>query len=414
MVIDRRPPRYPRRGGPSCLTLLVLLVGGIMLFFLGANANTLMDAIIPTPTAEPTRSAASYATSAALYQRDKDYDKAIASYESAITLDPENTQYYVALINLLTFTGNAEPALYWAERVLLLSSTDDRVLAAVAATYLLNGDRLAEVGQTGEAQLQYQKAADTATLATQINPNNATAYAYMAGALIRQDRNNFQDAQEMVDIALAINPDSAVVRYYRAVVLENQGYYQLAIDEYEAARQLDPSYLDPALALAYSYFYTDNRARAINILRELIELNPANADAHDALGWMLFLAGQYPDAEVYLQEAVALDPSLVRAKAHLGSTYYKNFNYDQAIPMLEEAVDAYEVNYRNGIPLTDSTALYFIYLGFAYYRTNTDLCDKAEPLFRLVIDSLGADSVRGQDAQVGLDDCRQANLTSGE
>lgn len=410
MIIDRRSSHYPRRGGPSCLTILLVLAGGSFLLFLGVNANAVIEAIVPTPTAEPTRSAASYATSAALYQRDNDYDKAIASYESAITLDPENTQYYVALINLLTQTGNAEQALYWAERVLLLSRDDDRVLTAVAATYLLNGGRLADIGQRNEATLQYQRAVDTATQAIQINANNADAYGYLAGALIQLDRSNFAAAQEMVDTAVAINPDSAVVRYYRAVVLENQGYYQLAIEEYEAARQLDPSYLDPALALAYSYFYTDNRARAINILRELIEVNPANADAYDALGWMYFLAGQYPDAEQYLQEAVALDPSLTRAKAHLGSAYYKNFNYVQAIPMLEEAVAVYQDNYENGIPLTDSSSLYFIYLGFAYYRTDTALCSDAEPLFRLVIEALGEDSFRGQDALVGLNDCRQAAL----
>jgi tetratricopeptide (TPR) repeat protein len=410
MIIDRRPSRYPRRGGPSCLGILLVLAGAAALLFMGANANAIMEAVVPTPTAEPTRSAASYATSAALYQRDKDYDKAIASYESAITLDMENTQYYVALINLLTQTGNAEQALYWAERVQLLSRDDDRVLTAVAATYLLNGGRLGDIGQRAEAELQYQRAVDTASRAIQINPNNANAYAYLAGATIRQDRNNFAVAQEMANTALALNPESAVVRYYRGMVLENQGQYKLAIEEYEMARELDPNYLDPALSLAYNYFYSDNRARAINILRELIEANPVNADAYDALGWMYFLAGQYPDAERYLQEAVKLDPELTRAKAHLGSAYYKNFNYDQAIPMLEEAVAVYQANYDNGIPLTDSTSLYFVYLGFAYYRTDAALCNKAEPLLRLVIEAMGPDSFRGQDAQVGLDNCRQATL----
>ena len=410
MIIDRRPSRYPRRGGPSCLGILLVLAGAAFLLFLGANANTIIEAVVPTPTAEPTRTAASYATSAALYVRDKDYDKAVASFESAITLDPNNTQYYVALINLLTQMGEAEQALYWAERVQQLSQNDDRVLTAVAATYLLNGGRLAEIRQTAEATLQYQRAVDIATRATQINPNNANAYAYLAGAIIRQDRHNFRTAQEMINTALALDPNNAVVRYYRGIILENQGQYKQAIEEYETARDLDPNYLDPAMALAYSYFYSDNRARAINILREIIQTNPANASAYDALGWMYFLAGQYPEAERYLQDAVRLDPEMTRAKAHLGSAYYKNFNYDQAIPMLEEAVAVYQANHYNGILLTDSTSLYFVYLGFAYYRTDAALCVKAEPLLRLVIEAMGANSFRGQDAQVGLDNCRQAAI----
>lgn len=422
MQIDRRPYNYPKRRGPSCLAIFLFIGLGILGISLGANANTVIDAIIPTPTPEPTRSAASYATSASLYWRDGDYESAIRSYENAVLLDPTNSKYYVDLINLYTLDGDVEGAQTAAEKVILLSPNDDRVLSAVASAYLLNGDRLSETGERAEADLRYQEAIDSARLAIQVNPNNAEAYAYLAGGLIRQDRDNYVQAQEMVDTAVAINPQSAIVRYYRAIVLENQGYYQLAIEEYEQARQLDPNFVDASLALAYTYFYTDNRARAINILRQLIENQPNDPDLYDALGWMLFLAGQYPEAESYLEDAVALDPSMVRAQAHLGAAYYKNFNYELAIPQLEQAVTAYEASYQDGIPLTDSTALYFNYLGFAYYRTDPSLCYETRPpyqytavqMFERVLEAMGPDGIRGQNAQVGLDECRQYNLGSGQ
>ncbi len=421
MYVDRTPSRYPRRGGPTCLTIVLLMVGIVAAYFLTTNAEEVIEAVIPTPTPEPTRTAESYALSASLYRRDGEISRAVESFETAIELDPTNVQYYIDLISLLTLEGDAENALLWAERVNVLEPNNDEVLTSVAAAYLLNGERLAEVGNRTEAELQYQKAVDAAQRGVQINPNNADAYAYQAGALISQNRDNFTEAQDLVDTALAINSQSATVHFYRAIVFETQGYYNQAIESYETARQLNPAYIDASLALAYSYFYTDNRQRAILVLRDLIEVNPNNADAQDALGWMYFLAGQYADAEFYLEQAVDIDPNMVRARAHLGSAYYKNFNYDFAIPELEFAVDAYDQAYEAGTPLTDSTSLYFNYLGFAYFRLDPTLCYvengpyqyNSEYLFNRVLEAMGPDSFRGQDAQIGLEECRNANLTGG-
>ncbi|MCA9979931.1 MAG: tetratricopeptide repeat protein [Anaerolineales bacterium] len=405
MQINRRSSSYPRRGGPSCLTMIVFVVVAGAVFMLASNANTVIEAIVPTPTPEPTRSAASYATSASLYQRDGEYEQAISSYENAIQLDSENPAYYVALINLLTLTNQPDDALYWAERVILLESGNDEVLSAVAAAYLLNGRRLAEVGELEEADLQYQRAIDSAQQATQINGNSGLAYAYLAGALIAQNPNNFARAQEVVDLAVALEPDNPVVRYYRGVVLETQGYYAQAIDEYETAVSLDATYVDPALSLAYSYFYSDNRQRAIIILRDLIEANPTDANTHDALGWFYFLAGQYPDAEIYLEEAVRLDPEMVRARAHLGATYFRQFNYLNAIPELEMAVENF-----GGV--TPTRALFYNMLGFSHFRQDGN-CQAAVPLFQQVIE-LDTNDINEDNARQGLEDCRQANIEESE
>lgn len=401
MQIQRRPSHATRRGGPSCLTIVLGLLGLVFAAFLSANAQEVRDVLVPSPTPLPTRSAASYATSASLYARDGDYEQAIASYENAIQLDPKKSEYYVKLIDLLTRNNQAESALFWAERVYLLEPNNGAVLTSVAAAYLLNGNRLAEIGAREEANLQYQRAIDTADQAIKVDGSNATAYAYLAGALINQSRDNFARAQEMVDTAVVLAPDNAIVRYYRALVFENQGYYKQAIAEYETAVGLDPAYVDPALALAYSYFYSDNRQRAILILRDLIDNNPRNANAHDALGWFYFLAGQYPEAETVLEQAVELDPDMIRARAHLGAAYYRQFNYENAIPELELAVNSYD-------EVTATRALFYNMLAFSYYRLYGD-CEKAEPLFREVI-SLGIEDLNVENAQAGLEECRQANL----
>ncbi|MFK7805966.1 MAG: tetratricopeptide repeat protein [Anaerolineae bacterium] len=422
MIINRSPSPYPRRGGPSCLTLILVFFAGVGAMFLFSNVEQVVDVIVPTVTPEPTRSAESFAFSAALYNRDGDSEKAIQAYRTAIQLDSDNPNYYIDLIDLLTIEGDAEEALDVAEQVSIIAPDDANVLVAVASAYLQNGERLAEIGERDLALNQYERAIQSAERAIGKDGNLAVAYALQAGALIQQDRDNYQRANDLIDLAIALDTESEVVHYYRGVVLETQGYYDRAIESYEVARQINPAYLDASLAVAYSYFYTDNRQRAIVTLRDQIDATPNNAALYDALGWMYFLAGQYAESEATLEKAVNLDTNLVRAKAHLGAAYFKNFNYDNAIPRLEEAVIAYDQGRNEGIPLTESTSIYYNYLAFAYYRTNPDFCftpmsDEsgytAESLFNTVIEEMGTDGTRGQNAQIGLEDCRKARIDAG-
>ena len=423
MIINRSPSRYPRRRGPSCMAILLIIATIFAFSFLFSNYEEVTSAIIPTQTPEPTRSAESFALSAALYKRDGEIEKAVESYINAKNLDAQNPNYYIDLIDLFTLVGDAENALKFAEEVSVNVKIEDdpKVLTAIAQAYLLNGERLAEIGEREEALSQYERAIQNAERAVQLDANMAAAYAYQAGGLVRQNRDNFPQAQQLIDVAIALETDNPIVHFYRGLVWETQGYYDRAIESYETARQLNPAYTDASLSLAYTYFYTDNRQRAIVTLRDLIEANPNNASSHDALGWMLFLAGQYAEAELFLEEAVRLDPEMVRAHAHLGAAYFKNFNYDNAMPRLEDAVIAYEQGLNEGIPLTESSSIYYNYLGFSYYRTDPTLCDiprieggmTAVELFNQVIEQMGTDGIRGQNAQVGLEDCRQARLDSG-
>ena len=82
MIINRSPSPYPRRGGPSCLTLILVFLAGGAAVFLFSNVEQVVDVIIPTVTPEPTRSAESFAFSAALYNRDGDTEKSIDAYDS--------------------------------------------------------------------------------------------------------------------------------------------------------------------------------------------------------------------------------------------------------------------------------------------------------------------------------------------
>lgn len=400
MVIRRRSPKYPRKG-PSCLLVLLVTVGVVFGMYIIGNAEEVREVIIPTPTPQATRSAAEYATSAALYQRDGELENAIEAYEQAVALDPDNVEFYMPLIQLLTQTGQAEPALEWAKKAKVLAADHDEVWSAVALAHLANADRLAETGDRASAELQYAEAISAADRAIELNPQNAEAYAHMAQALSRLGFDRINEAHEKAAWAVELAPESPITRQALANVYEQLGQYDNAIAEYQIALQHNPNSAEVRIDLAYLYFFTERRQEAILTLQDAIELNPNSAAAYDGLGYFYFILGQYPQAEAAALEAVRLDPDMTRAHAHLGAAYFKQFKYDSAIEELTLAVADYD-------SVSLSNAPYFNMLGLAHYYQGE--CDKAVPLFEKVLSASSPESVEGLDAQQGMELCRQAQL----
>jgi superkiller protein 3 len=381
------------------LVVIVALIAGVWVI---SNADTVRETIILPPTPEPTRSAASYAASAALLERDGEFDGAIAAYEQALQLDGSRVEFYIPLINLLTTAGKPEEALQWAEQTVVLAPENDAVWTVLASAHLANGNRLAETGDPTNADLAYADSVRAARSAIDINSNNAEAFAILAGALAQLGPEQYERAQEAAEIALAIDPDNPIVRLHMATVLELQGFYPAAIEQYQIAIDQNPERAELYIGLAYNYYATRDIPTAILTFQDALDANPESAAAFDGLGWMYFLIGEYPSAEENLTKAVDLDPKMVRAHAHLGAALYRNLNYDSAIPELELAVERYE-----NVTVANST--YFNMLGLAYYFQDDQNCDKAVPLFEKILETIPDEA----NAKEGLELCRAAGLGTG-
>lgn len=398
MEIRRTPPKRPR-DGPSCLLVILVIVALVAGVFIISNADTVRETIILPPTPEPTRSAASYAASAALLERDGEIGDAIDAYEQAIHLDGSRVEFFLPLIDALINTGQSEEALNWAEQAVVLAPDKDQAWSALAGSQLAHGTRLAETGDPTNADLAYAEAVRAARSSTDLNPSNAEAYAYLAGALAQLGPEQYARAQEAAEIALSIDPENPVARLNMATVLELQGFYPAAIEQYQLAIDQNSNMAELQIGLAYNYYATRDIPTAILTFQDALDIDPSSAAAYDGLGWMYFLIGEYPSAEENLVKAVELDPEMVRAHAHLGAAYYRNLNYDSAIPQLETAVDQYR-------DVTVANSTYFNMLGLAYYFKGEQNCDKAVPLFRQVLETMPEDV----NALEGLDLCRAAAI----
>jgi tetratricopeptide (TPR) repeat protein len=405
MVIKRTPPRRPRRG-PSCLLVILVLVALAVAIYLLANIDAARDQVellLPPPTPEPTRSAASYAASAALLERDGDHAGAVTAYEQAILLDGSRVEFYIPLIERLIRLRRFDEALTWAEQAVILAPESGQVWGVLAGAQLAQGERLAEIGDPTNADLAFAEAVRSARMASDINPANAEAFAYLAGAMAQLGPGQHARAQEAAEIALTLDPENPIVRLHMATVLELQGFYQSAIEQYQYALDRNPGLPELYIGLAYNFYALNDIPTAILTFQDALDADSDNPDAYDGLGWMYFLIGEYPTAEENLVKAVELDPEMVRGHAHLGAAYYRNLNYDSAIPELETAVDRYS-------NVTVSNSTYFIMLGLAYYFKDEANCDNAVPLFERVLSTIPEDIY----AQDGLDRCRAAGLGASQ
>ncbi|RMG98960.1 MAG: tetratricopeptide repeat protein [Chloroflexi bacterium] len=401
MIIKRTPPR-PRRRGPSCLFVLFILFGVVAGAMVIANAEEVREAIIPTPTPEPTRSAAEYALLADLSEKDGEYEEAIQYYEEALRLDATKPEIFIRLINLLVQENQPERALEVAEQVTILAPDNDAVWTAVAAAYLANGDRLASLGDVTGANLQYAQASQAANKAIEINPENATAYAYAAaGLVLQEDPNKYERAQELASFAVALEPDNPIARLYMGIVLTYQGFYTAAREQFQLGIQSDPSLADLHIQLAYNYFGTGSVPDAILSFEQAIAVDPDNAIAYDGLAYMYLQLGEDALAIENATEAVKLDPGLARAHGRLGEAYFRQSNYPNAIAELEKAVELYG-------EATDLNARFFNMLATAYIRSDLNLCPKAVPLFEKVLEVASANPLLEQSAREGLEECRRA------
>ena len=402
MVIQRKPPRHPRRG-PSCLLVIFVLFGIAVSTYVIQNRDDVRSIIIPTATPEPTRSATEFAVLAELSKEDGQLTEAVGFYDEAIALDATKPEFFIRLIDLLVQQDQAELAIGKAEQVAILAPDNDDVWTAAAKAYLANGDRLADRGDIAGANIQYATAYQSAAKAIGINPENVNAHALAAlGLVLQGNADLYAQAQELADTAIFLEPNSPEARLAMATVFTYQGLYQAALEQYQLGLQVDPTNADLHLGLAYNYYGDGRISDAIISFEDALAADPENAAAYDGLAHMYIQLGDAPLAENSALQAVQLNPEVARAQGRLGEAYFRQNNYLNAIPPLEKAAELY------GRP-NDLNARFFNMLATAYIRNSLNDCPKAVPLFQQVLNAT-QNSLIIEGAQEGLDECRRAEI----
>ncbi|MCB9653068.1 MAG: tetratricopeptide repeat protein [Deltaproteobacteria bacterium] len=204
-------------------------------------------------------------------------------------------------------------------------------------------------------QGQCVQAEERCRLALEYGPNFEHAYNCL-GMVELQCRGDLDKAAQFFKDALAINSDFAEAHNNLGVTFfrRTPPKYDAACDEYKAAIEIDPAYLDARENYADCLMRKgtilgdrgDTEARtklyrsARSQLIRLLELDGGRFNARHHLGFMDLTEGRYESAEQNFRQCLAIDPENPVCAYNLGNTYLKTAR-------CSEAIEAYIVALRD-------------------------------------------------------------------
>lgn len=321
--------RRRKRSNPWRVLLLLLLIGAAGYVYLRVQPQEVEVTVVPTPT--PTRSPQSYQIEADGYYWDGDLRSAIATYQHAIQIFPNDVSLYAPLVRLLVMDGRPLEAVRYGERAVAVGSDFAPVWAALCLAYDW-------VGWVDDAL-------DACDRAIELDPANAEAHAALAEAYM--DSGQWNAALEAAQKAQKL--DSRNVEGWRAYgyALEMMGNYSGAIEAYQKALEIHPKLAHLYLDIGRNRQALLNPSGAIVAYRQAVELAPYRADALAQLGWAYYAIEEYQEARRYMEQAIHADPEYAPAYGRLATIYWTQRNYESAIPNFEKAIEmAYRASRR--------------------------------------------------------------------
>ena len=233
--------------------------------------------------------------------RDRDIDRAIAMFESALDLDPD---YALARAGL----GSA----YWEK----FNQTNQPTLAVQAADECQDA-----------VDLDAQQAAGHVCL--------GTAY----GSLGRHD-----EAIVEFTLAITIEPTSPDAMHGLALVYEQMGSIENAEQAHRQAIAMLPYHWAGYYWLGAFYVSESRYADASEMFERVVDLTPNSYTGYSNLGVAYRYQERWPEAFEALERSVEIKPS-VQGYSNLATLYFYQGRYFRAARLYEDALSLDEGNY---------------------------------------------------------------------
>ena len=220
-----------------------------------------------------------------LYQRGK-YEQAIAYYDEAIDIDPDDAQTYFLRGLAKEENEQHEDAIVDFDKAININPNN-------AESYHWRGITKFQLSQHKDAIVDFDKAIN-------INPNNAESYHWrgVSKYVFGQYQDGYEDAIADFDTAIRLNPNSAISYYWRGLANNERGQFDAAIADFTDA----------------------------------ISLNPEHAEAYFNRGMAKGNSSEYEDAIADFDTAIRLE----RNNAALATYYYKRSLAKDLLGLIEE------------------------------------------------------------------------------
>lgn len=381
-----------RRTPIISFTAVVLLAFiGIGLFVLNNISRGVIQPLqLITPTAS--RMPRSYMEEGQAFFLTGDLDRAMEAYQDALQQDPENVEALTELARIQTYSSALLTAdrkherLQNAVRNIDLAVSLDETSSDAQAVRTLAYDWYASLSTISldEREAALAEASQSAVRAVQLDNQNALAIAYRAEVLT--DQLQLTQARQLSELALSLEPNAMDTHRVYAYILETNGNYSRAIEEYKIATQIMPN-------LTFLYISIGQNYRQLQLYDQALEYFDKAATINETLGIedpLPYLAiaktytrmGEFFIAARNGQRALEFDNTNPDLYGQLGVIYYRSRNYEGSIPVLKCAVEGCTAVENeemgvdvSGLSLTNETAVYYYIYGSVLAAL--DQCDQA-------------------------------------
>lgn len=221
----------------------------------------------------------------------REYQRAIADYSQAIALDPTHGDAFGNRGHAYYILGNYRAAIADLDRALAIRHT--------AADFGNRGAAYYELGQ-------YQQAITDFDQSLRLDPTSSIDYNSRGNAYYQL--RNYDSALADYDRAIQADPQNAIALRNRGLIWYNRGDYQRAIGEHSAALRVDPDYGAAYYSRAEAYAQLNDYERAILDYDQATARDPDNSEYNNLSCWIraAYLNRDYENARRYCDRAVEL------------------------------------------------------------------------------------------------------------
>ncbi len=387
-----------RRSSPFKLLVLVGVIA--FLVYINKTVEPLSPTLFlasPTPTTSPE----TFISEAETLAAEGKYSQALLAYSKAILADPQNPANYIASARLNIYNGEYEKAIENASNAVLLNQTSSMGEA-------IKGFALGLMGQ-------YLDAEGSLNRAIELDPSNASAYAYLSlilsqkivlGEEVLGDLDRSIEASRKAE---SIAPDSLESHWARGAVLEITANYEDAVAELEKAVASNSNISELHIALGRNYRFLDQNDKAVEEFTRANALNPSDSYPETLISRTYANIGEFARAIQYAEQAVSDEPEDAYLYGNLGVMHKQNYDFNKAVLMLKLAVrggltpEGVEVK---GLPLSYGRVVEYYY-NYGLALMELGYCGEATDIAQSIIQSIENDEIATYNANYILERCYQ-------